>query len=306
LRDLESLLLEQGVEISLHAELFYAGTIYVETPAGGARTEIYQGMGVSASSYAYLRGEAPMLAHEIAVSEVTLEYIGADIGDYVYILIGEESHQYLITGSFHLLNFFGRGIRFSENVVLAEDTPITTLAIGGQFVNRENIANQVEHLEGILSNYDILVAADVIEVVFGDTAEMIEGVRLIVLIVVIAVVFLISVLMGISFFAKDLSQIAMLKSLGFRDGSIKFWQSTRIVVSLLVSIVLGILLVYPANVLARIPFSIMGAAQMEININVIEVYAGFPLMLIIATCIALLFTTVGVKKIGLRDLRNND
>ena len=106
-------------------------------------------------------------------------------------------------------------------------------------------------------------------------------------------------------FHQDIGSIALLKSSGFRNSAIRIWQAARIIVVMLVSLAAAMLLSMPLNkVVGKLTFGAMGAANIEMEINVGEVFVLYPLILLVVTALAVVISTIGVNKVGLKELGN--
>jgi len=294
--------LEHGIEITIQTDLLSSGASIYLDPDEAATINIYQGVLISAEEYSYLRGVAPMLPHEIAVSEVTLAAIGADIGDEVYIAFREHRQRYLITGSIQLLNNFGQGARFSQTATAWDDALFSTLAVGVRFVNRDNISGQIEQLRDLSPEIEIVETEEILRTFMGMVVDIILGVQQVILIIVLVTILLITLLMSISFFARDISQIALLKNMGFKNHVIRAWQGLRMIIVMVVALVIGMILIPATNVLVRMIFGMMGAPQIETHTDVLLVHLLYPVIFLVTVCIATLVVTGYVKKIKLRDM----
>ena len=299
---------ENGIDIRLQAELFNSGaTIYVN-PDKVITTNIQQGLLISGAAYTYLRGEAPMLANEVAVAELTLEAIGADVGDEVYIQFRGETHRYLVTASLQIMNDFGHGVRLSENSTMwdGEDASFLIFAVGGRFVDRSNISGQIDELINLSENYDILETRDILRDLIGGIVDIISNISLVISIIILIATLLITILMSISFFIKDVSQIALLKNLGFKVRIIRLWQGFRIALVMVLALAIGILLVPFSNLGVGLFFRMMGAPQISVDPDVIMVYIVYPFLLLALICSVLFLITKYVKKISLHQMGNPD
>ena len=98
-----------------------------------------------------------------------------------------------------------------------------------------------------------------------------------------------------------------LKSMGFSDFHIRFWQIIRMGTILCISVVLGAIASLPLNSIALRPiFGLMGATHMEIEVNPFEVYFKYPLLLLLVICLSTAVTTASIKRINLMEINNED
>jgi len=304
---MEELYRDNEIEIEIQAQIIFTGLIYTDLIYDGMFiNHITQNVGLHIEEeFQVLRGAAPELSNEIAVTELVLEQLDAEIGDEVSLAIDGESHEFLITGTYQSLAEFGIGVRLSEQVVLHEDARFSVFMVQGNFVDQDDIEQQTRLLETVSEDFTIIALNDFLGRVMLDIS-IIDTVGQLILVVVLVVNVLIIALMSVSFMMRDLKQIALIKSLGFRKRAIKQWQAFRILFIMLVSLGLGILLVPGANMLARIPFGIMGTPEIELVVDTMQAYVIYPIIFMVVTGITLIITTLSIKKVGLHDLGTTD
>lgn len=175
----------------------------------------------------------------------------------------------------------------------------------GQFEERTDIDMQIEKVKELTPAYKIRNSYDFTDSLLKSIRNTLGTLKLIILIVVIGINALISVLMCKSLFTRDIGSIALLKSNGFRNSAIRIWQAARIIIVMVVSLAAAILLSIPLNkVVGRLTFGAMGAANIEMEINVGEVFVLYPLILLAVTALAVVISTIGVNKVGLKELGN--
>ena len=301
---MEAFYLANDLEISLFASIVIGGLIYTDSVDDGVFATNSQTLGTSADRYDFLRGVAPIRANEIAASEMTLSHLGLDIGDEVNILIRGQTHQFLITGSFQLLNNFGQGVRFADEFSLPDGAVFGIQSVQGKFSNRENLDEQVSEIRTLTTGYDILQLDEFSDMILGGILDTFSTMQQLILIVVISINVLIITLMSFSFMIKDLPQAALLLSLGFSKRSIKLWQGFRFLLVMMMALGVGVLLIPVVNLLAGIPFAMLGTARIAIYVDFIQIYLFYPAIFIAITCLVLAVTTLNVNKIGLSDLKN--
>ncbi len=96
----------------------------------------------------------------------------------------------------------------------------------------------------------------------------------------------------------------MLKSVGFSDRSIQFWQVVRMVSVTVCSMIAAIPLSLLSNQFVLKPiFAIMGA---EVKIQVVpwQVYGVYPLILLLGIIAATVIASRSVKRINIQELNN--
>jgi len=282
----------------------YAADIYDSVPVPGI-TQIISLDGTTPDPFEITRGVEPILDNEVAITENILTSLGVDIGDEINLVVGGVSQSFLITGTYETLFYFGTGIRLSEEVRLHDEARFNIFSIQGDFVDQTDVEGQIERLEEISGEDTFINVAYFIDQNMMDVS-IVDTVSELMLIVILLVNVLIITLMSVSFMLRDLKQIALLKSLGFSNTAIRLWQGLRILVVMIASLILGGLLTPAANLLASIPFGIMGTPSLTLSVDVIQVYVWYPLIFVGVTALTLMITTLAVKKVGLQDLGGAD
>lgn len=305
LAELEELYKENGVNISMFAEKYYVGYVYLEDEADKSAVNCIQSYQSDADEYLYLEGTPPVLENEVAMATVTMERIGTEVGDYVHIRLGEETRQYIITASYQTMMNMGEQIRLAEDIPVKGELLSSLNSIQGQFEDRGDITGQIAKIKEITPTYKIHDVGDYTDIMLDTIRDTLVTMKSLILGIVIVINALISLLMSKSLFTKDIGTIALLKSIGFRNLAIRIWQGGRIITVMLISLLFGILLSEPLNsVVAELTFGLMGASIVEMEIKIMEVYVLYPLLLLAATAAAVLISTLNVKKVGLKELGN--
>lgn len=266
------------------------------------KCQVLQGIGTTADEYTYFEGTAPQNADEIAITQMTAEKLDAKIGDTIVIRQMGEEKEYVITAFFQSMNNMGEGIRLHED---AEANFLETNGFFGYQINftdnpdKEELNSRIEKIKEIYDTDKVYTAGEYSKILTS-VGSAIDGVRIMVLIVMSIVICLISILMERSFIAKERSEIAILKAMGFRDGTVIAWHTLRFGIISIFSTVIALLLLWPLTNLSIGPiFSMMGAEfGIEYEIVPVEVYVIYPLLVLIVTMISAFLTAHSTRSIS--------
>ena len=264
--------------------------------------------GISADRYTYLEGTPPRGEGEVALSYITADHIGATIGDTVEIDFGEQTRKFMVTAINQSMNNLGEGIRFYEGEKIDFDLAAGSFAI--QILYKDNpdkktIQERKDLLKQEYRDTDVFSAGEYISYMIGDVAGQLEGVKSLILGIILCINILVALLMIKSFITKQKGEIAMLKAVGFSNTSLVTWQSLRIGIVLSVSILLGILVCSPLSKLTVQPiFRMMGAYSIEFEIVPLEVYVLYPLTVLFATVLAAVLGATQLRKISAAETSN--
>ncbi len=266
------------------------------------------GINTTADMYYYHEGTAPQNKNEIAITPLVAEKLGATIGDTVTINHSFGNKEYIISGLYQSMNNLGEGVRLHEDADIEFSTVSGCFAIQADFTDdpdEKTVADRITKLKDIYSDENVMTPAEMVEGMVG-VADAINAVKLLTLTLVIVIIALITVLMERSFIEKERGEIAVLKAIGFKTSTIVKWHSLRFVIIGIVSSVFAILLSTPVTSLAITPvFSMMGAAfGVEYEINLLEICVIYPAILLLATIISSVLTSLYTKKIKSSDTAN--
>lgn len=261
----------------------------------------------SADNYRYTQGTAPIEANELALTEITANEIGAHIGDYVVIDANGKSAKFIVTGVYQCLFNIGRGVRLSQKADTSYMSITGTQMISADFPEGSDAENLRERMKEITPDYIVRDSEEFVNYIIGNIVTSVDAVKVLVILLVLGVNCLVTVLVSRMLFARDMNSIAMLKSIGFTDKSIRGWQMRRIIITLVISVILGIGLSMLLNApITGATFGLMGANKINVVIKPLEVFAMYPVILLAVTIIAACLATTGIKKIDIRNLRGNE
>lgn len=308
LADLEEKLEKQGMpcvcttEVQFSLILTHGDKIH--------KTSVYQGIGTTADQYAYQKGSAPQNAGEIALTQLVAQTLGVDIGDTVTVRFMEGDRDFIVTALFQSMMNMGDSARFHE------DTEIDFRQVSGVYSDqiqfsdnpsRDEILSRKDRILNLIEGSKVCTAAEYVEDQVG-VADTINAVKNLVLTVALLVIILITVLMEHSFITKERSEIAVLKALGFRNGSIVCWHTLRFGVVAVLAAVVAFALQLPMTKLLVGPiFSMMGADfGIEYEILPLQIFVIYPAMVLAATMVSAFLTAQYTRTIQTSECSNID
>lgn len=305
--ELKKFLEQNNIEADVFQEIMFRFNI----SHGDKKTSslAFQGVGtVTTDMYSYIEGTPPQNEKEIAISYIIADKIGAKIGDEVEIDIGEEKRKYIVTAINQSMNNMGENIRFYQDDDI--DYSLAAGSVGLQISYRDNpdqktFDERKELLKKEYSENDVYESGEYISYMIGDVAGQLKSVKSLILAIIICINILVSVLMVRSFITKEKGEIAVLKAIGFKNSSLVAWQSMRIGLVLLISIIIGTAVSTPLSKITVEPiFRIMGAYSIEFDVVPIEVYVIYPLAVLFATVLAAAAGALHLRKISASETSN--
>jgi len=258
------------------------------------------GINTTTDMYFYHEGTAPQNKNEVAITPLTAEKLDAEIGDTIRIAHSDGEKEYLVTAIYQSMNNLGEGVRLHQDAELDFAQVGGCFAIQLDFTDNPDEKTVLKRIEKIKKIYDgdVMTGSEMVEMMTG-VAGAIDAVKYLTLGLVIVIIALVTVLMERSFIAKEQGEIATLKAIGFNTPSIVKWHSLRFVIIGVVSSLVAIILSTPATNLAIDPvFKMMGAYfGVEYKIKPLEVFVIYPIILLVATIISSVLTSLYTKTI---------
>ncbi|MDD5935576.1 MAG: FtsX-like permease family protein [Clostridiales bacterium] len=294
-----------GYDIDLHAELALIGYYSSTSHEDALSIMSFQSFHNSDPSYPLLEGNVPILENEIAITYVIADKLGVGIGDTVTAVFGEDKYQFVVSGIYQSMNNMGENTRLSEAVSINYKnlSAITTYQGNFKSLNPKETANAIKELKKHYPNAIVQTPKEMANSWLSTIVYQINNAGKIILALVLIINCGLTVLMMKSFITKDKGSIAMLKSIGYKNGTIRIWQTLRIVFILILSIVVGCILTFATNNLTLgTIFCTMGAKKIYITIKPLEVLVFYPLLLLGTTSFVAFLSTRSVKKVGISDM----
>ncbi|MBQ6885912.1 MAG: FtsX-like permease family protein [Lachnospiraceae bacterium] len=304
LRSMEKELAENGISAKTGAEVGYMISCYAENPEDSYSYYILQAVGNWERHYTLLEGKEPELANEIIIADITAKDMGVDIGDSVYLTMGEEAEEFIITGTYQSMMNMGQGFRVSRKAELNKEymAGIFCLQAEAEDLDQEEA---YEKIKEVFPEYKVLNTKEFLAKMIGSVIEQMDVMIVCIVGVVLAINSLITILMMKTIMTKERGDIALLKSVGFANRSVKAWQTARIVLVLVAAIVVGTILSnLTAPYIMQPIFGMMGANKIELVMNPLEAYLIYPLLLLGVTGVSAFICAGAVKKVDLREVNS--
>lgn len=266
-----------------------------------------QSIGIPAAEYEYYEGTAPQNKNEIAITPQVSEILDAKIGDTVTIDFGTEKIDCIVTAYFQTMNQMGEVIRLSDEA----PTDMSFVSNFRQYQidftdnpSDKEIENRKEKIKELFDNDDVMNAAEYCIYCVSVVPTM-EAVQYMLLAITIIVVILVTILVERSFISDEHSQIAILKAIGFRNGTIIKWHTLRFGIAALAAAILAAIASIPMTNLCITPiFGMMGAIDIDFNIDPLQVFLLYPMIIFAVTIITAWITSLYTKTIKTSEATN--
>lgn len=307
LKDLERIeteLVEHGVRAQAGTDVGYMIPCYSNDEEELFSYFTLQEAGSWERSYEVLEGREPIADDELMITDITAKEMNVTIGDTITYQYPDKTQKFIITGIYQSLMNMGNGFRVSRTAKLNENYISGIFCIQIEVEEMES-AEVCRRMKEIFPDYKIMTDLEFFDSMTGDISKTVQMVMYLLTAVVLVINSLITALMMKAMMVKERGDIALLKSIGFTNGSIRKWQVERILLILVFAIVTGTLL---SKILAPVTispiFAIMGANKIQLEVKPLEAYIIYPLILLGVTGFVAFFCTWDVKKVTAREVNN--
>ena len=307
LDEMEQTLAENGIPAKCYQEMVF--TVPVSFGENESNISIYHGTGTTMDMYEYTAGTAPENTDEIAITRIAADKLNANIGDTITIKTIDGDKEYIISAFFQGMNMQGSGIRLHSdeyvNYVQSQGW------IGTQIMFTDNpdskeIERRIEEIQRIFPDYEnIETCAEAVKDMLG-VADTLAAVKSLIVILTIVLAALITVLMERSFIAKEQGEIALMKAIGTRNGTIYVYHALRFLFVGMMAVLMGEICAMSLTHLCIDPIFKMMGMELAVDyvVNPMEMYLIFPLVILVTTAVSAFLTSLYTRKIKSSDTAN--
>lgn len=303
IQEVEEELNRQGLKAKVWMENNYLTGCYGNDSKEKVNYFISQQIGKEEDDYDVLEGTVPLFPNEIMVTRKTADELSVEIGDSVFLQYEDRDQEFIVTGIFQTMMNMGNGFRVSK------DAEIPFQLLAGCFAMQVEVNSDlpekelIEKVQKIFPDYEVEDSSTYIKQMTGGTLDQMDGLVLLITLTVIFINILITVLTMKTMIVGERGEIAMLKSIGFADKTIKGWQSIRILLILTFCVILGtVLSSFLAPVTIGPIFGIMGASNIRFATDPLEAYVLYPAFLLAATGITAYLCSFEICKVDLKEI----
>ena len=295
---------EKGYDAELTASSIYFLPFHAPGKKGNTKIMSLQIQGRNTEYLDYLEGSAPVLENEIAFSRLILEDNNWHIGDRIEADLNGETYKFIITGSYADYMQLGSSARLNAKLDLSKVDMFEYWNVNVDMKTDKSQTELKDTLQKQFPDYEWYTAQEIVDRNIGGIQESLSELLIPMTAMLCAVIMLITLLMEKLFIVREKGEIAMMKSIGFRNSSIRSWQVIRMILVALVSMLAAVPLSMLSNRFMLEPiFAIMGA-DVHIQIIPVQVYLIYPGVLLLGLICATIFATGQIKRIHIREMNN--
>ncbi len=304
MNEIEKKLVENGMNARTGVDMGYSMACYAEDPEKSSVCFVLQEMGSWDRSYAVLSGKEPELANEIMVTQITADELGVGIGDTIHSMAPDVTYEFIITGIFQSMMDMGKGCRVSRNADINREYAAGIICMQVEIEDMES-EEVCEKLEEIFPEYKIMNAQEFLSNMIGGVIDQLGTLMVFIVGIVLIINSLITILIMKTIMTKERGDIALLKSLGFADLSLRAWQVARVLLILAAAIIIGTILSnLSAPYIIGPIFAMMGATSIKLVNATLKDYIFYPVLLFIVTGVFAMLCAGGVTKVDLKEVNS--
>lgn len=252
----------------------------------------------------YSEGSAPKLANEVAISKKLLEENNWKIGDTVLIRIDNKKEKFVITGTYADYMQMGNSARLNSKFDMSTERINFFWAMMFDFDTKLSKSELIKELKEQFPEYKWVSAQDIVNTNVGNIQDTFKTILPPLTAFLCGIIALIVIMMEHLFIVREKGEIAMMKSVGFTNQSIRVWQIMRMLWIALAAMIISIPLSLLSNEFLLKPvFAIMGA-EVNIQVDMLQAYVIYPCILFAAIIIATIIASFRVRAIRIQDLNN--
>jgi putative ABC transport system permease protein len=301
--EIEKILAENDMPGKVWAEPWYQ--LNVEVDGKNTNLSFLQCSKTETTDYEYTDGTAPMYTNEVAFAEAAAKKLGVKIGDTVKITIDGNTDEYLVSALFQSFDQMGMVGRLHQDIEIKETSPSSIFAFQIDFddhPSKEVIDQRREKLKDIMGTNIVENSREFTKSSMG-VGNTMATVRDLALVLAVIIIVLISVLMERSFIAKERSEIALMKAIGFKERSVVAHHTLRFLVISILAVIISAALCVPFTKLTMDPiFGMMGVMNsVEYKFDVLSMFVIYPAVIVAATVVSVLLTSLYTGKVRASD-----
>jgi len=253
----------------------------------------------------YLKGNEPMNKNEIALSLMNANEMGVNVGDTLTIRIKGEEISILVSGIYQDVTSGGYTAK------MVGDYDIEAVEGYSFFINLNedvDIDEKVDIYKNTMGiDVEVIAMEEFVDQTLGGVTSQLSKAVYAVAVMAICLVALITVLFLKLQTAKEYSQIAIMKAMGFSVLDIRKQYLIKVSLVSLIGVIVGTLL---ANTLGEVIVSSiirivgLGISKVSFIINPFEAYLLFPLAILTIVMLVTWYSSVGFKKYNIIHIIN--
>lgn len=247
----------------------------------------------------YLKGSAPIRKNEIALSYLNSKEMQKTVGDTLRLILQGKEQELVISGIYQDVT---NGGRTAKALLPMNHQPVLWYEIAVDFKTGIDIQAKKEEYAQAFYPSKVTDLKEYLKQTFGNTVDQLKFLTTLAIIIALFISTLITSLFLKMLVAKDFSEIAIMKRIGFSPYHIRKHYIVKIGFVLGVGIILGTITSNTVGEsLVSGMLSLIGAAKITFVIDPVKTYILCPLIVLFVVITTTILSTVSVGKIRMED-----
>jgi putative ABC transport system permease protein len=302
IRNMEQKYEDSGVPLSIYGDVCYTFSYY-----GSHKEDCYTAYTLQSikqdSKCNIIKGKRPVEKDEVALTKKFADKLGIKIGDTVHVIIGKDDKEMTVTGYFQSMYNMGDDVRLNNQLQIDYMYVNSIYDLEGSFSGEKSNNFYLRKLKDSFKDEKFRDCDEFMVSLMGDVVDQIGKLKGLLLLLILMIYILITTLTIKSFILREQPEIAMQKCIGFNDKNIQFNYWLRITIILLVSMLLGLIVsLVIGNSTVQTIFTYLGASNMKIIVNPLEVYLVYPGIMFLVTGVVSWLCTLSVQKVNVNQI----
>ena len=246
----------------------------------------------------YILGLAPKLTNEIALSFLSADELEKEVGDQVNLVVNGKVRKMIVTGIYQDITNGGRTAK--ANIEPNHDR---ALWYNLHIDVKKDVNVKINAYKKLFNEAKIIESKSYMQQTLYNTINQLKLVTILAIGLAILVAILITSLFLKMLIAKDLSQIAIMRSIGVTLRDIQVQYITKSLMVLNLGIIIGTIMAkYLGEYLFSAVLSMKGAPKFEFEVNSFHAYVLSPVILMVIVTITTLISITSIKQLSISDI----
>jgi putative ABC transport system permease protein len=264
----------------------------------------WQAINYNARDYKQAAGRLPKYDNEVTMTTILAKKMGVEIGDKITLILPWGEEKFLITGNYESMDNLGEGMRFSTDVKLDENALLALMPFHVEVLSDIPPKEAMERIAELYPEFTIKTTQEFLARFLSSYLQQLKILVGVVTLLSFGIASLVTVLMCKGFLSQERGDVAILKSIGYTDLTLRRWQSLRILICVSVAVVLGSLLSIGLMPVTISPlFGMLGSA-IDMVIRPLEFFVLYPVSLILVSGICAYLAVAELGKVQCREVNS--
>ena len=246
----------------------------------------------------YVNGQSPSSENELALSYLSADQLDKKVGDSAVLIANGKKHSVVISGIYQDITNGGKTAK-------AKIEPDYDKAVwyNINFNVNTDVSSKVQEYNQAFENIKVTDIEGYINQTVSNIIGQLELLTITAIIIAVLITILITSLFLKMLTAKDMSQIAVMKSIGISLKDIKIQYITRALIVLNLGIIMGTIF---SNTLGErllsLLLSVLGAKNIQFIVNPLEAYILSPIFLMFVVSITTILSINSIENYSIEDI----